>query len=184
MLRAWRKKDKFEGRLRAHRAEPRNEFFDDLVRRASPNGARGRFRRPALAAALTVVLLVTLAGLGGVSYASFTAPITVIKKLALPTSTPHHTTGQWKGDNSHPQRVDNHQDGRDRDDGDEDELDQDNGDEDELDQDENPTSGNGQYGFTICHIPLGNPANEYTITVGSIAAVIEHLRHGDHLGPC
>jgi hypothetical protein len=135
--------------------------------------ARTRFRRPALAAALTVVLLGALAGFGGVSYASFKAPVTVIKKLALPASTPHRTTGHWKGDDSHPPPVDGQREGRGRD-----------GRGDERDREGHPTSGDGQYGFTICHIPPGNPSNRHTITVGSMAAVNEHLRHGDHLGPC
>jgi hypothetical protein len=187
MLRPWKKQKGFESRLRAHRAEPREKFFDELVARATPtratptratpSSARTRFRRPALAAALTVALLGALAGLGGVSYASFKAPVTVIKKLALPASTPHHTISHQNGDSSN-----NHRNGddsnapsvkanRDQHDG-------------NRDGREHLTSGDGQYGFTICHIPPGNPDNQHTITVGSIAAVNAHLRHGDHLGPC
>lgn len=37
---------------------------------------------------------------------------------------------------------------------------------------------------TLCHRPPGNPTNERTITVGSDAAVIAHLAHGDSLGAC
>jgi hypothetical protein len=40
-------------------------------------------------------------------------------------------------------------------------------------------------GFTLCHIPPGNPANAHTITVGSNRAVWAHLNnHGDYLGAC
>ncbi|MBP1701806.1 MAG: hypothetical protein H6Q38_913 [Chloroflexi bacterium] len=35
----------------------------------------------------------------------------------------------------------------------------------------------------ICHIPPGNPKNQYTIEVGQ-SAVAAHLAHGDTLGPC
>ncbi|MCW2964286.1 MAG: hypothetical protein JWO17_1538 [Actinomycetia bacterium] len=169
MLRAWKKKDRFEARLRAHRVEPRDAFLDNLVALVTPTRARARFRRPALAVALTVVLLGALAGLGGVSYASFKAPVTVIKKLALPASTPHDAT----------HHAISHRDGRDRPppvtgkDG-----------RNRGDDEDHETSGHGEYGFKVCHHPPGNPRDEHTITVGSIAAVIAHLGHGDHRGRC
>ena len=36
---------------------------------------------------------------------------------------------------------------------------------------------------TLCHRPIGNPANAQTITVVGVA-VPAHLGHGDTLGPC
>jgi hypothetical protein len=177
MFRARREKDRFEGRLRAHSVEPRDAFLDDLVARATPPKAR-RFRRPALAAALTVVLLGVVAALGGVSYASFKAPVTVIKKLALPASTPHHAISHRNGDDSDapPVTVSRNRDDGDRNGG--------NSNGNDTSHEHHPTSGDGQYGFKICHRPPENPRNEHTITVGSTAAVMAHLRHGDHLGHC
>ena len=35
----------------------------------------------------------------------------------------------------------------------------------------------------ICHFPPGNPGNAHTIRVGA-PALMAHLAHGDHLGPC
>jgi hypothetical protein len=181
MLRPWRNQREFESRLRAHRAEPREEFFDDLVARATPRAvptrARNHFRRPALVAALTVVLLGAVAALGGVSYASFKAPVTIIKKLAQPASTPHYAISHRNGDesDSHPGTVNRVRNDGHGDDGDR------GGHETSH---EHETSGHGQYGYKICHRPPGDPGNEHTITVGSTAAVAEHLRHGDHLGHC
>jgi hypothetical protein len=184
MLRAWKQKDRFEARLRAHRVEPRAAFLDNLVALVTPNRARARSRRPALAVALTVVLLGAVAALGGVSYASFKAPVTVITKLALPASTSHHAISHRNGDDSTSHRngdgSTSHRNGdgsnpppvnRDRHHGD-------------RGGHEHETSGDGEYGYKVCHHPPGDPRNERTIMVGSIAAVIAHLGHGDHRGHC
>lgn len=49
---------------------------------------------------------------------------------------------------------------------------------------QNGNDGGNHHGFVLCHKPPGNPSNAHTITVGSFQAVLAHLAHGDHLGPC
>jgi hypothetical protein len=77
-------KDKdVEGVLRANRPEPRDELVRDLAARAHAGPAPRSHARLALAGALSVVMLVALAAVGGLGYAA-TAAKDVVHAVVAP----------------------------------------------------------------------------------------------------
>ena len=90
MKRFWKSSDRLESRLRAMSSDPRDEFL-----RASVDGVRPRrraaSRRVGFAAALTALLVASIATMGGLGYASATyqavkSPVQVISKVLSPSS--------------------------------------------------------------------------------------------------
>lgn len=89
-MRYWRRRHEpfdLEAELRAGRPEPSSEFVHRLETRVREHGrARGGSLRVAFVGALTAVMLVSLAAVGGVGYASSAAEDAVVsvKRIATP----------------------------------------------------------------------------------------------------
>jgi hypothetical protein len=90
-MRYWRKRHEgldLEAELRAGRPEPASEFVHRLEARVRNDGGRFRARslRVALVGALTAVMLLALASVGGVGYASSAAgdAAVSVKRIVTP----------------------------------------------------------------------------------------------------
>src|SRR5689334_22807923 len=66
----FRRRDELERQLRQDRPQPRDEFVSRLAQRVTPEPVRRRGWSVALAASLTMLLVVAFALTGGIGYAS------------------------------------------------------------------------------------------------------------------
>ena len=82
----WKREHGLEAELRAYRSEPREEFVRTLAARVPASSRRTGALRAAVAAGLTVAMLGSVAGFGGVGYAAAPAKqvAKVVKKVFVP----------------------------------------------------------------------------------------------------
>ncbi len=83
----WNRERGLENELRANRPQPRDEFVRTLAARVPARRRASGALRVALAAALTVVMLASVAGFGGVGYAAAPAKqvAKIVKKVFVPS---------------------------------------------------------------------------------------------------
>jgi hypothetical protein len=99
--RLWRGRDDLEARLCALRNEPRPGYVNELRHRHEQLRSRHAGVRFALALGLTAALLLLLAAVGGVAYATSVvdgvkAPVKVVKDLASPSKDKSEANGGRK----------------------------------------------------------------------------------------
>ena len=82
----WKREEGMEAELRAYRSEPRDEFVRTLAARVPDRSRRTGALRAAVATGLTVAMLGSVAGFGGVGYAAAPAKqvAKVVKKVFVP----------------------------------------------------------------------------------------------------
>lgn len=99
----------FEKRLKRERPQPRDEFVSSLARKVSHEPRRLTGPRLAVAAGLTMALVLAFALTGGVSYAakSVKGGTTAVTNLVSGPSDVHATGGNGNGNGSKPPGGDN-----------------------------------------------------------------------------
>ena len=82
----WKRDDGLEAELASFRSEPREEFVRTLAARVPSRSRRTGALRAAVATGLTVVMIGSVAGFGGVGYAAAPAKqvAKVVKKVFVP----------------------------------------------------------------------------------------------------
>ena len=151
MRRMWR----LERRLKSERPRARDEFVSALANRVAPEEStpRSAWRRPALAAALTALLVVAFAATGGIGYAAKSVKggtAAVADLVTGPPNDSHPNNGNGNGNGNGNANKGNGNNGNGNS--------SNNGTSQTSNASDPSTQSNagGEGKTTICHVPPGN----------------------------